>query len=155
MDKLTIREACSADMAAVLRLIQELARFEKCEEQVLMTTEMLIRDGFGKSPAFQCLLVCREEEILGFCLSWHRYSTWRGRLLYVEDLYIREEYRRQGMGGLLLEAVMEEARKDGISHVHLQVLDWNEPAIRFYTKYHPEFDHSWVNVLIPLDRAVS
>jgi ribosomal protein S18 acetylase RimI-like enzyme len=155
MDKLIIRKAERTDMPAVLRLIKELAHYEKCEDQVRMTEDRLVSDGFGISPAFHCLLACREEEVLGFCLSWYRYSTWRGRLLYVEDLYIREAFRRQGIGRKLLEAVMEQAREEGISHVHLQVLDWNEPAIRFYRKYNPEFDQGWINVLIPLEKAVS
>lgn len=155
MNDIRIRKAIQADMPAVLELIRELARYEKCEDQVQMSVEKLQKDGFGETPAFQCWLACRNEEILGFCLSWYRYSTWRGRLLYVEDLYIREEFRRMGIGRILFEKVMNAAREEGISFLCLQVLDWNEPAIRFYRKYPAEFDGSWLNVLIPLEKASS
>jgi ribosomal protein S18 acetylase RimI-like enzyme len=153
MENICIRKAAEADMPAVLNLIKELAHYEKCEDQVQMTAARLRQDGFGKSPAFNCVIACREEEVLGFCLSWYRYSTWRGRILYVEDLYVREAHRRHGIGKSLMEAVMESAQMEGISHIHLQVLDWNQPAIEFYKKYNPAFDDSWINVLIPLDKA--
>ncbi len=148
--EIVIRDAVAEDMPAVLNLIRELARFEGCEEEVRISEEQLIGDGFGEEAFFRCFLACAEDEILGFCLSWYRYSTWRGRLLYVEDLYVRELYRKQGIGKMLLDAKIELARNQGLSHVHLQVLDWNQPAIELYKKYGAAFDQSWVNVLIPL-----
>lgn len=153
MKNIIIRKAEEADMPAVLQLIRELARYEKCEDQVGMNADLLLRDGFGISPAFHCLVACRGDEVLGFCLSWYRYSTWRGRIWYVEDLYVKEEYRRLGIGTMLLETVMASAAREGISFVHLQVLDWNHQAIDFYRKYQPVFDAGWINVLIPLEKS--
>lgn len=148
MKDIIIRKAESSDMKAVLGLIRELAHFEKCAEQVQVSEKLLEHDGFGEKPAFHCLLACRGQDVLGFCLSWYRYSTWRGRMLYIEDLYIREEFRRMGLGKSLLDTAIGIARDEGISFVHLQVLTWNEPAIRFYRKYNAVFDDGWLNVLI-------
>ena len=148
MNSVVIRKATEADMPAVLQLIRDLATYENCAEKVEITLEQLLRDGFGKQPAFNCLVACNGEDVAGFCLSWFRYSTWRGRLLYVEDLFVKEAFRRLGIGSCLLEAKFELAGNLGISQVHLQVLDWNEPAIRFYERYKATFDPGWLNVLI-------
>lgn len=146
-----IKKAVPADMPAVLALIRELASYEKAPEQVKLSEETLIRDAAADPPCFHCLIARSGEEILGFCLSWFRYSTWRGRLLYVEDLYVREIFRRKGIGKMLLDEMLQYAADQRIGYVHLQVLDWNQPAIDFYRKYYePEFDNTWINVLIPV-----
>ena len=137
-------------MPAVMDMIRELAAFEKAEDKVEIQAERLVEDGFGKTPAFQCVLACFGEEVAGFCLSWFRYSTWRGQLLYVEDLYVKEKFRGKGAGTALLEAEFQIAKSLKIPFIHLQVLDWNTPAIEFYKKYDGQFDAEWLNVLLPV-----
>jgi ribosomal protein S18 acetylase RimI-like enzyme len=146
-----IRKALPDDIPGILRLIRELARYEKAEDQVVLSEEKLKADGFRDRPAYHCFVAISANELTGFCLCWYRYSTWRGKLLYVEDLFVKEDFRRKGIGKKLLDEAIELAKGQGISHLHLQVLDWNTPAIDFYRKhYQPEFDQSWINVLIPV-----
>lgn len=148
----SIRKAVREDVSVILELIRELARFEKAENQVLLSEWQLAEDGFGENPAFECLLAFEQHVPVGFCLSWYRYSTWRGKLLYVEDLFVREDYRRKGIGKLLLDEMIKNAESQGIKYIHLQVLDWNIPGISFYKKHYPaEFDQAWINVLIPVN----
>lgn len=146
-----IRKAAPDDIPGILQLIRELARYEKAEDQVILTEKQLRKDGFGDRPAYHCLVAVSTDQLIGFCLCWYRYSTWRGELLYVEDLFVKDAFRRKGIGKRLLDETMQLANSQGINYLHLQVLDWNTPAIDFYRKYYqPAFDPSWINVLIPV-----
>jgi ribosomal protein S18 acetylase RimI-like enzyme len=146
-----IRKAEPGDMPDVFRLILQLARYENAEEKVILSESELCRDSQLEFPPFHCVIACIESAVVGFCLSWYRYSTWRGRILYVEDFFVKPEFRRKGIGKMLLDEKLKMAKNQNISHIHLQVLDWNEPAIQFYRKYYnPEMDPEWINVLIPV-----
>jgi GNAT superfamily N-acetyltransferase len=142
MTAIRIRTAGPDDMAAVLRLIRELARFEKAEDQVRATEGDLRRDGFGPQPRFEVLLAeCVEDlatapasapEPIGFALFFHSYSTWEGRpSLYVEDLYVAEAARGLGAGRKLLAALAALALARDCRRLELSVLHWN-PARDFY-----------------------
>ena len=148
---LIIRPALPQDIPDLMRLIRELAAYEHAEDSVRINEEQLLKDGFSSTPAYQSLIASLDGKTVGFCLYWYRYSTWRGRLLYVEDLYVCEEFRRRGIGKSLLAEAMKTAEKEGIEFISLQVLEWNEPAISFYRRYwNPNFDGEWLNVLIPV-----
>lgn len=140
-----IRFATKADAPIILELIKELAVFEKAPDEVTNTVEEIERDGFGDSPAFTCLLAEYNGEIAGMSLYYIRYSTWKGRILYLEDIIVREKFRGKNIGTSLLKRTLEEAERLQVNGTRWQVLDWNEPAIEFYKKYHCSFDGEWIN----------
>lgn len=145
-----IRPAKMMDMKAVLDLIKELARYENAAEQVTNYVSQLEIDCFGDKPTFECLVAERGDEIVGFALFFPVYSTWKGNCLYLEDICVREQLRRKGIGKKLFDAVLEIAQIRNMKRLSWQVLDWNESAISFYKKYKTEFDSSWINCRIVL-----
>lgn len=132
MEKIEIRPARRDDMGAVLRLIQELAVFERQPDAVEITREDLERDGFGPNPRFHCFVGEDSGAILGMALCYPRYSTWKGPVIHLEDLIVTEPARGHGLGSSLFTEVIRYARDMGVRRVSWEVLDWNEPAIEFY-----------------------
>ena len=143
-----IRDAVRKDVPAMFELIKELALYEKAPEQVTNTVEQMYMDGFGENPIFETIISEVEGEIVGMALYYYRYSTWKGKRLYLEDLIVSETMRGRGLGEKLLNAIIEKARQTACSGLMWQVLDWNEPAINFYKKFGARFDEEWVNVHI-------
>lgn len=129
-----IRKGNPEDMEAVLGLIQELADFEKEPDAVLVTVEDLIRDGFGQVPLFHVFVAEVEKEIVGIALYYYRYSTWKGKIIHLEDLIVKDEMRGKGIGYALYSEIIKQARRDQVRRVDWHVLDWNKPAIDFYEK---------------------
>ncbi|MGB5237213.1 MAG: GNAT family N-acetyltransferase [Flavobacteriaceae bacterium] len=127
-----IREARSEDMPRVLELIRELAHFEKEKDAVELTVQDLIRDGFGGQPLFQCFVADVNGVVEGMALVYPRYSTWKGPAIHLEDLIIADQMRGSGLGTALLDHVIKYGYKLGVKRIGWEVLDWNEPAIRFY-----------------------
>jgi GNAT superfamily N-acetyltransferase len=140
-----IRKGVKSDLPSVLELIKELAIYEKALHEVEITLEQLEEDGFGEEPVFQFLVATENEEIVGLALYYFRYSTWKGKAIYLEDLVVKESHRGRGYGQKLLDAIVEEARQTGSKQVRWQVLDWNEPAINFYKKLGAHLDGEWIN----------
>ena len=140
-----IRKGNKEDLPQVFDLIMELAEFEKAPHEVDNTVEQMMEDGFGKQPVFGFIVAVLDEKIIGLSLYYYRYSTWKGKLLYLEDLIVTEEYRKNGIGKRLLDATVREALKLNCTGMQWQVLDWNEPAIEFYKKLGASFDAEWVN----------
>ena len=138
-----IRPAARADVPRVFQLICELAEFEKAREQVETTPEILLRDGFGAAPLYSLLVAEDEGEVVGMALSYFRYSTWKGKRLYLEDLVVTESARGRGVGTALLGATIEAARETDCSGLMWQVLDWNAPAISFYQKFGVRIESEW------------
>ncbi|NRR89952.1 GNAT family N-acetyltransferase [Winogradskyella undariae] len=126
------RLAVIQDMPRVIELIQELATFEKETDAVEITQSDLEKDGFGTNPKFTCFVSELENKIEGIALVYPRYSTWKGPILHLEDLIVSENSRGKGLGTLLLDAVVKHAKQLGVKRVSWEVLDWNEPAIKFY-----------------------
>ena len=142
----TLRRGVEADLPQVLGLIQELAEYEKAPEAVTNTLAAMQRDGFGPQPIFGFfVLESAAAEIIGLALYYTAYSTWKGRMLYLEDLVVTEAARRGGWGRLLFDAVVAEARATGAVRMKWQVLDWNEPAIGFYQKLGATIESEWLN----------
>ena len=140
-----VRKGTREDVPPVFALIQELASFEKAPHEVDNTVERMLEDGFGAKPIFDFFVAEVDGAVVGLALFYFRYSTWKGRRLYLEDLIVTQTHRGQGIGGLLFEAVVEEAKATRSNGVVWQVLDWNEPAIDFYRKYGATFDSGWLN----------
>ncbi len=129
----------------MLRLVKELAVFERAPEEVTITLEHFTDSGFGEKPVWWAFVAEEEGVILGFAMYYIRFSTWKGQRLYLEDFIVTEEARGKGIGTLLFERILEEGKEKGFSGMMLQVLNWNEPAIKFYEKYKLKIDESWLN----------
>lgn len=132
----------------MMALIRELALYEKAPEQVTVSMEEFIDAGFGKNPVWEALVGEINGRIVGMSLYYVRYSTWKGRRLYLEDIVVTEEMRGNGYGKLLLERTVDLAKQRGYSGMMWQVLDWNASAIAFYKKYDTKFEEEWINVKI-------
>lgn len=130
-------------MPAVHALVYELAVYERAPEAVVTTPEEYARD--FREGRFDCLVAESSEGIAGMALFFMAYSTWKGKMLYLDDLVVSEPYRRSGIGGRLFEAVLEVGRRRGCRLVKWQVLDWNEPALAFYRKYDAIIETDWWN----------
>lgn len=141
----TIRIGKKEDLARVLDLIKELAEYERALHEVTNTLNMLEEDGFGSNPVFGFFVAEDEGEIYGISLYYYRYSTWKGKRLYLEDIVVTESQRGKGIGKLLFEATMRKVLTDGCTGMMWQVLDWNESAIEFYKRYDTRFDNEWIN----------
>ncbi|UPQ80745.1 GNAT family N-acetyltransferase [Flavobacterium azooxidireducens] len=131
---MNIRKGEIDDMTAVLGLIQELAVFEKEPDAVVVSVDDLVRDGFGENPLFHTFVAELNGEIIGMALYYYRYSTWKGKTIHLEDLIVKEAHRGTGAGLALYTEIMKQGKKDGVRRIEWNVLDWNEPAIRFYEK---------------------
>ncbi|WP_295232985.1 GNAT family N-acetyltransferase [uncultured Chryseobacterium sp.] len=150
MDGVVIRKAVREDCASMLELIRELAAFEKALHEVTLDLVQFTEDGFGPSPLWGAFVAELNKEIVGISLYYNRYSTWKGKRLYLEDLVVTERLRGKNIGKLLFEATLEYGKDHKYTGMVFQVLNWNEQAINFYKKYDPKFDDEWLNVSIEL-----
>jgi ribosomal protein S18 acetylase RimI-like enzyme len=151
---ITIRTAVREDCPRLLELIQELADYEKAPQEVTVTLAHFADSGFGDKPVWWAFVAETETEsgitIVGFALYYIRYSTWKGQRLYLEDLLVTNSMRGRGVGKLLFDRLIEEAREKQLSAVVWQVLEWNEPAIQFYKKYNSKLESEWINCSLPV-----
>jgi GNAT superfamily N-acetyltransferase len=138
-----IRKAVVQDMPKVLDLITELAVFEREPDAVEITMLDLQNDGFGKHPAFECFVAEVDGKVEGIALVYNRYSTWKGRVLHLEDLIVSQKMRGSGLGSALLDEVVRYGSKLGVKRICWEVLDWNEPAIGFYQKKGADVKRDW------------
>ena len=139
-----IRAAKLGDEQAIFALIQELALYEKAPEQVNNTAEQLRIDLF-QSFLCEAIVAENDKEIIGFALFYTAYSTWKGKILYLEDFYVKENHRNKGIGNMLFEKVVEIAKDKKVKRMDWQVLEWNALALRFYEKKEAELSSEWVN----------
>jgi GNAT superfamily N-acetyltransferase len=145
---LTIRPATVADAALLKTLIIELAEYERELEQVRITEADIARDGFGADPQFHALIAEWSSQPAGFALFFHYYSTWRGAGLYLEDLFVRPEFRRRGIGTSLLSRIARKAERENRLFVRWAVLDWNACAVGMYKALGADFLDEWRTVLL-------
>lgn len=144
---ITIRPGTRADIPQAFELVLELAIYEKARHEVTNTPEQMAEDGFGPNPLFG-LLVAEDTEtdrLIGISLYYFRYSTWKGKRLYLEDIIVTESYRGQNIGRRLFDATIEAAKQTSCTGMMWQVLDWNTPAIGFYRQFGTRFDSEWTN----------
>lgn len=146
--EVTIRRAVKQDCPRLLELVHELAVYEKAPNEVTVTLEHFEESGFGKNPVWWAFVAEEDGIIQGFALYYIRYSTWKGQRMYLEDILVTEKMRGKGLGRLLFDRLIEEAKEKNLSAIVWQVLEWNEPAINFYKKYNASFDAEWVNCSI-------
>lgn len=140
-----IREGKWEDLPRVLELIKELAVYERAADKVTNTVAMMEKDGFGPNPVYGFFIAEKDNAIVGLALYYYRYSTWKGKRLYLEDIIVTESFRGKGIGKQLFEVVLKKTLAEKCTGMMWQVLDWNKPAIDFYKKYKANLDSEWIN----------
>ncbi len=144
-----IRKAVQNDCAQILNLVKELAVYEKAPNEVTLTLDEFAKNGFGAQPVWWAFVaeeeIASNKRIIGFALYYIRFSTWKGERMYLEDFLITEACRGKGVGKMLFDTLIEEAKQKNFNAIVWQVLNWNEPAINFYKKYNAKFDGEWLN----------
>jgi ribosomal protein S18 acetylase RimI-like enzyme len=145
-----IRKARRGDCPRLFELIRELAAFERAPNDVTVSLEHFEESGFGPHPVWWAFVAEKEdvENILGFALYYIRYSTWKGQRMYLEDIIVTEKARGKGIGKLLFDQLIVEAKEKKFTGIVWQVLNWNEEAKNFYRKYNARFDDEWVTCTI-------
>ncbi|ANH82297.1 GNAT family acetyltransferase [Niabella ginsenosidivorans] len=155
--EITIRRAVAADCKRILELVRELAVYEKAPQEVTVSLAHFTESGFGPNPVWWAFVATSfslsaggepKETIHGFALYYIRFSTWKGKAMYLEDILVTEKMRGHKIGTLLFDRLFEEAREKGFRRICWQVLEWNEPAINFYKKYNASFDGEWINCAV-------
>lgn len=144
-DRIIIRAGIKNDLPRTLELIKELAEYERGLDQVNNTVARMEEEGFGNNPVFGFFVAEANFHIVGIAVYYYRYSTWKGKRLYLEDIVVTESQRGKGVGKMLFDRILKKVLEDGCSGIMWQVLDWNEPAINFYKKYNAHLDNGWLN----------
>jgi GNAT superfamily N-acetyltransferase len=148
---LLIRAAAVRDVPLLLRFSRELAEYERQPDAVVIKEETLTRDGFGAQPKFRSLIAEWDRQAIGYALFFGIYSSCKGSGIFLEDLFVREAFRGRGIGRALLGQVARIARQEGSYGIRLEVLGWNESAIKFYKSLGGEFFDEWRQVLLEAD----
>ncbi len=150
MPTVTVRRAERKDCPRMLELIKELALYERAPEEVTVTESHFEESGFGDNPVWWAFVAEENGFIHGFALYYIRYSTWKGQRMYLEDIIVTEASRGMGIGKQLMDKLIGEAKERKFCGIVWQVLEWNDPAIRFYERYSAKFDPEWLNAAIDL-----
>jgi len=151
----TIREGRIHDLEAALELVKELAEYERALHEVTNTIEMMRQDGFGTNPVFGFYVAELNNKIVGLSLYYYRYSTWKGKRLYLEDIIVTKSERGKGIGNKLFDRTMQKSVEENCTGMMWQVLDWNKPAIDFYKRFDTRFDNEWINCHLEISQIKS
>jgi len=142
---IAIRKGAPSDIPQALQLVKELAAFENAPNEVEVTIEEMTAWGFGEDKQFDFFIALENNVIIGIALYYFKYSTWKGKCLFLEDIIVTENLRGKGIGKLLFDQVVAIAQETKVRRMEWQVLDWNTTAIEFYKKYGAHLDGEWVN----------
>ena len=145
-NNIVIRKAETADLVQVYGLIKELAIFENEPNEPTNPLKKFVEEGTCKNPRYHVIVADENGTIVGIALYYYGYSTWKGSMIYLDDLVVKETHRKHGIGKRLMDELMSIATEQKIKQVRWQVLDWNENAINFYKKYPVTFDATWITV---------
>lgn len=140
-----IRKGTQHDIAQALGLVKELALYEKAPNEVEVTIEEMTEWGFGADKQFDFFVAEIDSAIIGIALYYFKYSTWKGKCLFLEDIIVTETHRQKGIGKLLFNEVVKVAKQTKVRRMEWQVLEWNTPAIKFYEGYNATLDGEWIN----------
>lgn len=140
-----IREGKENDIPAALKLVKELATYEKAPDEVEVSESQMLDWGFGKNALFRFFVAEEEGKVIGLALYYYKYSTWKGKCIFLEDIIVTESKRNNHIGSQLFERVVKVAKEENVKRLEWQVLNWNAPAIDFYEKYKANFDGEWLN----------
>ncbi len=149
-----IRKAEPRDVPRMLELVKELAVFERAPQEVTVTEEHMRAAGFGDDPVWVGWVAQRDGVIQGMAVCYERYSTWKGRRLYLEDIIVTEQARGQGLGEKLFVECVRYAVENDYSGMLWQVLDWNTDAIRFYDRFGTKYSNEWLNASLEFEELV-
>jgi len=131
-----------------MELINELAQFENAAKEVVVTMDHFVQSGCGTNPVWWAFVAEADGRVEGFARYYIRYSTWKGQRMYLEDLIVTEKMRGRGLGKMLFDQLIVEAKEKKFKGIVWQVREWNEPASNFYKKYNAHFDPEWINCSI-------
>lgn len=145
ISEVTLRHGTPEDVPRILELIRELAVYEHAEHEVSTNAAQMLADGFGPQPVYGALVAETGGLIVGIAVYYFRYSTWKGKRLWMEDLIVTQSHRGHGIGKKLFFRVMEESLAQKCTGMMWQVLDWNTPSIEFYKRYDARLDPEWIN----------
>lgn len=142
---ISIRKGTESDIVQAISLIKELAIYEKAPDEVEVTPTEMLAWGFGSNKIFDFFVAEENNIIIGMALYYYKYSTWKGKCLFLEDIIVTESQRGKGIGKLLFDKIIEVSKEANVRRMEWQVLDWNTPAINFYKKYAATLDGEWIN----------
>jgi GNAT superfamily N-acetyltransferase len=144
-NRFTIENAAETDAQAISDLIRELAEYERAPEEAVLNAEHILADGFGPNKIFTCFVARMDNVVVGIALLYTKYSTWKGRCIFLEDIIVTEKHRNNGIGKALFQQSIRYATEQNAGRLEWQVLDWNEPAIGFYKNFGAILDPTWIN----------
>lgn len=150
-----IRIGVKSDLPRVLELIKELAVFENAPNEAEVSVDEMMNWGFGQDKIFDFFVLEKESVIVGIAVYYYKYSTWKGKCLFLEDIIVTESERKNGYGKLLFNEVVKVAKAKKVRRMEWQVLDWNTAAIEFYKKYLANLDGEWINCKLTFDQIQS
>lgn len=145
IENIIIREGKTEDLPSVLNLVKELAQYEKAPDEVTVTLTEMEEEGFGVNPLYKFFVAELNKEIIGIALYYYKYSTWKGRCIFLEDIIVTEKWRGNAIGMKLFNEITKVAYNQKVKRIEWQVLNWNEPAINFYNKMPVLMDNEWIN----------